>query len=188
MRPEKAQKAIDAAIDLFGQYGIDNTSTQAIAKHAGIGNGTLFKYFETKNELIREAYCNVKLEAVARIKQGLQPTDTFEHMMRVIWRNYLQWSLEHPHSYNFSQQIKSSRFVDSEIEDKIQHEYLFFTMALNAAKTAGKIIDEPLELIQATILMFFDMAVAFAKADVNISEQQVYQLMLNSLKIKSETD
>ena len=187
MKADKAQLAINAAIDLFGQQGIDNTSTQAIAKHANIGNATLFKYFESKDTLIREAYLSAKMNFVAYIKKDVVPTDKFEKLLRMIWNNFLSWSKENPRIYNFVQQIKSSRFKDPEIEAKVQHEFLFFTMALNAAKASGEVVDEPLELIQATIVLFLDLAVEVSNDDSSISEQQVYQLMLNSLKINATT-
>ena len=56
MRQEKEKKIIDSAIELFADKGFDNTSTQSISSHAGIGTGTLFKYFANKEELIVEAY------------------------------------------------------------------------------------------------------------------------------------
>jgi AcrR family transcriptional regulator len=49
---EKTRRAIlRAALDLFAQKGFYDTTTKAISRKAGIAEGTLFNYFETKEDL-----------------------------------------------------------------------------------------------------------------------------------------
>lgn len=49
---EKTKRAIlAAALKLFAEKGFYNTSTRAISRKAGIAEGTLFNYFETKEDL-----------------------------------------------------------------------------------------------------------------------------------------
>src|SRR5208282_5089175 len=49
---EKTKQAIlAAALKLFAEKGFHNTSTRAISRKAGIAEGTLFNYFETKEDL-----------------------------------------------------------------------------------------------------------------------------------------
>jgi len=49
---EKTRKAIlRAALDSFAEKGFYQTTTKAIARKAGIAEGTLFNYFETKEDL-----------------------------------------------------------------------------------------------------------------------------------------
>ena len=49
---EKTRKAIlRAALALFAEKGFYQTTTKAIARKAGIAEGTLFNYFETKEDL-----------------------------------------------------------------------------------------------------------------------------------------
>src|SRR5215212_1458336 len=49
---EKTRRAIlRAALELFARKGFYNTTTKAISRRAGIAEGTLFNYFETKEDL-----------------------------------------------------------------------------------------------------------------------------------------
>jgi AcrR family transcriptional regulator len=49
---EKTKQAIlAAALKLFAEKGFYNTGTRAISRKAGIAEGTLFNYFETKEDL-----------------------------------------------------------------------------------------------------------------------------------------
>ncbi len=51
-KKEKTKQAIlAAALKLFAEKGFYNTSTRAISRKAGIAEGTLFNYFETKEDL-----------------------------------------------------------------------------------------------------------------------------------------
>ncbi|MBE6748476.1 MAG: TetR/AcrR family transcriptional regulator [Ruminococcaceae bacterium] len=48
---EKRKRILDAATDEFANYGFENTSIQQIAKRAEISVGSVYKYFENKDEL-----------------------------------------------------------------------------------------------------------------------------------------
>ena len=49
---EKTRRAIlEAALGLFAQKGFYQTTTKAISRKARIAEGTLFNYFETKEDL-----------------------------------------------------------------------------------------------------------------------------------------
>jgi len=45
------QRIVTAALRLFETKGFDSTTTKAIAKRAGIAEGTVFNYFETKEDI-----------------------------------------------------------------------------------------------------------------------------------------
>lgn len=44
---------LQAALELFAEKGYHNTSMSAIADHAGVGKGTLYWYFSSKEELFQ---------------------------------------------------------------------------------------------------------------------------------------
>jgi len=51
--PETRRKEIiDAAIKLFSEQGYARTTTKAIAREAGIAEGTIYKYFPSKRDLL----------------------------------------------------------------------------------------------------------------------------------------
>ena len=43
----RARKIMDAALELFCEKGIDETSVEEIAAKAGVGSATVYRYFET---------------------------------------------------------------------------------------------------------------------------------------------
>ncbi len=48
---EKDKRILDAAKVLFSRYGIKKTSIEEIAQQAGLGKGTVYLYFKSKDEI-----------------------------------------------------------------------------------------------------------------------------------------
>ena len=74
LREQKKQKnkaaILEAAILLFGERGYENTTISALAETAGIGKGTIYSYFKSKNEILL-AFCE---EELACMHQEIQQT------------------------------------------------------------------------------------------------------------------
>ncbi len=51
-KASKRRRILEAATELFTEHGYDATTTAAIAKHAGIGAGTLYLYVDSKDDLL----------------------------------------------------------------------------------------------------------------------------------------
>lgn len=50
---EKEQKILQSAIKVFSEKGFSAATTNEIAKDAGIAEGTIFRYFKTKKDILR---------------------------------------------------------------------------------------------------------------------------------------
>lgn len=72
----------EAAIRLGARDGIDGASIRTIAREAGVTEGAVYKHFENKDDLIRDAYTTI-VEEMARDKAVLVKTELpFEHAVR----------------------------------------------------------------------------------------------------------
>ena len=60
---ETRQAIMQAAITLFAEKGFEKTSIEELAKTAGIGKGTIYGYFQTKNDILH-AFCEDELESL----------------------------------------------------------------------------------------------------------------------------
>jgi AcrR family transcriptional regulator len=61
-KEEKRLRILQAARDLFGEHGFDQTTTRAIARAAGVANGTLFLYARDKVDLLLMLYIDALRE------------------------------------------------------------------------------------------------------------------------------
>jgi len=51
-KENKEEKILEAAITLFSKKGFSATTTSEIAKDAGVAEGTVFRYYKTKKQLL----------------------------------------------------------------------------------------------------------------------------------------
>lgn len=63
-----------AASDLFQEHGYENTSIQQIAERADTGVGTLYGYFRSKEDILREVLRQHSLEAVQLYRGAIDET------------------------------------------------------------------------------------------------------------------
>jgi TetR/AcrR family fatty acid metabolism transcriptional regulator len=52
----KKQEILQAAMKLFAQKGVANTKMADVAEAAGIGKGTIYEYFKSKDDIFKEAF------------------------------------------------------------------------------------------------------------------------------------
>lgn len=179
MPADKRQRILDAAIGLFGDQGFDNTPTSAISAAAGIGTGTLFKYFADKDALIREAYVAAKSGMIAAIKEGLNPMEDFPVLFKHVWDRAIDWSLRHPQKHMFMAQFKNSRFRHYHNE-ALEQEFLFFYVALKGAQETGRVADLPVELLDMNFTGFFNMAVEYI-SNQSVNPEKARNLIFSML-------
>jgi len=95
-RSENRRSAIlSAATRVIASQGLA-APTAAIAKEAGVSNGSLFVYFDTKAALLNELYVVLKTEmgtaATAGLPAGREPREQVGHM----WTHWLHWATTTP--------------------------------------------------------------------------------------------
>ena len=67
----REQKIIDAALSLFLSEGIDRVTVSSIAAKAGIGKGTVYKHFLTKNEILVRIMLDYEESITKRLAEGI---------------------------------------------------------------------------------------------------------------------
>src|SRR5580704_5863067 len=50
------QRLLDAAVAVFAEHGADDASLEEIARRAGVGIGTLYRHFPTRQALLEAVY------------------------------------------------------------------------------------------------------------------------------------
>jgi AcrR family transcriptional regulator len=110
---DKRNRILDAAMRVIVTQGL-SAPTMGIAKEAGIANGSLFTYFETKSELFNQLYLELKQEmALVAMKDFPTEADLQEQFFH-IWRNWGNWAVRSPEKRNALAQLTVSEEITSE--------------------------------------------------------------------------
>lgn len=69
---QRESDILNAASRLFAQHDFNATSTKKIASKAGVSEGTLFHYFNTKNELLSAILAKMYADLTLTTNEGIQ--------------------------------------------------------------------------------------------------------------------
>lgn len=95
----RPQELLDAALELFVAKGFAATRTEEVAARAGVSKGTLYLYFPSKEELLKEV---IRHHVVNRIAQGVdiirQFSGTTSELLALVMRMWWEAIGETPAS------------------------------------------------------------------------------------------
>ncbi|MFB7138625.1 TetR/AcrR family transcriptional regulator [Gottfriedia sp. NPDC056225] len=95
---EKEIKILEAAIEIFAEKGFVSTSTNEIAKKANVAEGTIFRYFKTKKELLKSIIKPTLVKTIApfemdRFSKAVFHLEhkTFEDFLHALIKNRMEF-------------------------------------------------------------------------------------------------
>ncbi|WNG32644.1 TetR/AcrR family transcriptional regulator [Archangium violaceum] len=109
--PEKEEAIVQAMLELVAEHGFHGTSTDMIASRAGVGAGTIYRYFATKDELILRVYDRIKGDGGSQIFKGDDLELPLRERLRRVWRNTAQALLTQRSAFFFLEQFYNSPYV-----------------------------------------------------------------------------
>jgi AcrR family transcriptional regulator len=92
---EKRRAILEAATRIIVTQGL-GAPTAGIAKEAGVANGSLFTYFETKTDLFNELYLELKGEMAAAALKGVPEGADLRTRLLHVWRNWTNFAVSAP--------------------------------------------------------------------------------------------
>lgn len=108
---DKRKDLLAAALRLFVQNGFHGTPTSKIAKEAGVANGTLFHYYNTKEDLIISLYIDIKKRMGEHIEAKAVLAKKPRKRFKVQFTEIILWSMDNKDEFYFIQQFHSSPFA-----------------------------------------------------------------------------
>jgi AcrR family transcriptional regulator len=73
-----------------------SASTATIAQEAGVSNGSLFTYFETKADLFNQLYLELKMGMAAAALEGFPAAGDLRKRVFRAWSNWMDWATSNP--------------------------------------------------------------------------------------------
>ena len=95
---EKRNNIVNAAVDEFAQYGLENASTNRIVANSGISKGSFYQYFEDKQDVFMYLLTVLEREKVEYFSGKHPPStnmDTFEYFRWMI-KTGMEFNTSHP--------------------------------------------------------------------------------------------
>lgn len=112
----KIPQIYKATLRLVANYGLSGISMANIAKEAGIGTGTLYTYFISKDELISSLYIETKKCHGINLCQKFSIEAPVKLVFREIWMNFLQYRIDNYEEGVFQHQYLVSPYIQNDME------------------------------------------------------------------------
>jgi AcrR family transcriptional regulator len=92
---DKRSAILAAATRVIASRGL-GAATATIAKAAGVSNGSLFTYFETKTDLFNQLYLELKAGMASAALKGLPAEAELRDQFFRLWSNWMAWAVSNP--------------------------------------------------------------------------------------------
>ena len=79
---EKAQRIVGAALAVFNRHGFHKATMQDIAAEAGVGKGTTYLYFDSKDQLLEHIFEKALGVYMARVREAAAAPGTAPERIR----------------------------------------------------------------------------------------------------------
>jgi AcrR family transcriptional regulator len=91
---DKRDAILEAALALFVERGFFGTAVPEIADRAGVGAGTIYRYFESKEALVNAIYRQEKLRFAREVLAGFPAASTTREQFRALWMRMAKFATE----------------------------------------------------------------------------------------------
>ena len=107
---DKRNAILDAATRVIVAQGL-SAPTARIAEEAGISNGSLFTYFETKVDLLNQLFLELKAGMAAAALKGFPEQSELRKQVFHVWSNWMDWATSNPEKRRALAQLSVSEEI-----------------------------------------------------------------------------
>ena len=189
----KEEQIINAARELFKNYGFKKVSMDEIARKAGVTKRTVYKYFASKQDLLK-FFINEELINMKKIIEDTEKknSDFFECVHECIFRllqykhkrKFLKVILEEAEALKDEKITKEISVIDEQIQKYIKEKLKY---AVKEKYIDVENIDIAAFLIyKMYIALMFDWSETYKKLDDKVIADSILKFVLNGISRKED--
>ncbi|MGG1575118.1 TetR/AcrR family transcriptional regulator [Fictibacillus sp. NRS-1165] len=159
---DKQQKILESAIRIFAEKGYTNTSTSEIAKAAGVAEGTIFRKYGTKDNLLLSVIVPFLKDLFPAIAEGVfnevmtKDILSFEDFLRAFLKNRIDFFNENKEIFQI---VVKEMLYNTELRNEMLPFFLEnvsprIAKIINVFKERGELADFPTRTIQKMVFTF----------------------------------
>lgn len=180
---DKREAIMSAALELFVERGFYGTAVPEIADKAGVGAGTIYRYFVNKEALVNALYRQEKQRFAERVLTQFPRTTIARELFRTMWHRMATFAVENPEPFIFLELHHHAPYLDAESQ-ALEHRMLeLFTNVVVSAQARGELKAGPPRLLMSIVMGAFvgvirscvEIAAPLGDADWALAEQCVWE-------------
>lgn len=161
---DKRTAILAAALRTIAAQGT-GAATATIAKEAGVSNGSLFTYFETKAALLNQLYLELKAEMAAAALDGLPADQELREQLHFMWVHWLHWATSCPDKRRTLAHLDVSEEITAESRETAHRMMEGVARLLEQSREHGPMQAVPLAFLLALMNALADTTTDFIIRD-----------------------
>ena len=158
----KREAILAAALGLFAERGFHGTAVPPIAEQAGVGTGTIYRYFESKEDLVNALYQEWKQKLGDALLTDFPAEAAPREQFRAFWQRSVAFARENPTAFLFLEMHHHAAYLDAKSRALEERVLMPVAMAIQAAQAKGAM--KPVAA-EAVIALTWGALVGLVKAE-----------------------
>lgn len=172
---DKKRAIFDSTLELIKENGFHGSPMSLVAKNAGVAAGTIYHYFESKDQLICELYHYNRSRVVKTINTAIAEELPYKEKLFKIWRDLYEFYIHNTNVLIFFEQYVNSPYNTNKCPSHFQGE-LYDFLLLGTKK--GLVKKVRLEILVVLTLASISSAAKLNMfGNVALKEDDLKQLM-----------
>jgi AcrR family transcriptional regulator len=161
---DKRNAILAAAAQVIAEQGL-GAPTARIAKVAGVAEGTLFTYFESKDVLLNELYLDIKSDMREVMMAAYPKSESVEKRARYVWQQYVDWGVAFPDKRRAVTQLAVSDRLSEQTRAIGLEAFADVSEMMETSIASGVLRDQPPAFVAAIMGSLADTTMEFIERD-----------------------
>jgi AcrR family transcriptional regulator len=161
---DKRNAIMAAATRVIVTRGL-SAPTAMIAQEAGVANGSLFTYFETKADLFNQLYLELKAGMASAALEGLPARAELREQLSHVWSNWMVWAVSDPDKRRALAQLAVSDEITPASRAAAHKTMAGIGDLLRRIRAIGPLRDAPMRFVVAIMDSLADATMDFMIQD-----------------------
>jgi AcrR family transcriptional regulator len=167
---EKRRALLLSAMQAVAEQGVQ-ASTAGIARGAGVAEGTLFTYFETKEALFQELYLHLKNGLADYVMPDYPHSASYRLRMEHIFQRYVGWWLANAAGRLAISRLSASGVLHEGTRTRGMEPFLAVSQMMEDAVRNGILVDAPIAFLYAVIERIADTTIEYVEREPEGAER-----------------
>lgn len=111
---DKRQAILDAALDLFVERHFHGSAVPMIAERAGVADGTIYRYFKNKEELVNTLFIEKKQEMTAYVTRPFAAGLSIKDKLVAVGVRFLEFAEQQPKTIQFLERNHHESYLNDD--------------------------------------------------------------------------
>ena len=173
----KVQRAVlETTLRLISEKDLQATSMNLISKESGVSTGSIYHYFQSKEDIINELYRGIVEFHGEVVLKEFYTSESIQERFRQVWENIIRFNMKYPKAFQFIEQYSFSPYIDEATKQEACQGGWYGPVAKLYTEAIEKLLFielEPKLMVQMHFGSVVYLVKAYLRNDVDLTDEMI---------------